>query len=303
MCYSPITVLDPRFKRMKKYISVPCGKCYQCVSKKRHQWTFRLYQQLKSSTKGCYFVTLTYDNEHIPYKSVLDDNDEYLYSLWCFNKHHVSDFVRSLRDRIRYKGKLQGIPKVKLKDYTNFKYFCASEYGSKTHRPHYHILFFDVDLLPSDFENIIRKNWYYGFVQVDYLNDARLWYTTKYILKQDCFSVPGLDVNSDRNFILCSKNIGLCYLNDNIADYHIGQVLAGKKPTCKFHDISILIPRYYRDKIFDDDVNVKFRQLFADYNIFDKCPKSEVNPWRWLDNYISKQYKKEFEKCFKNDVL
>ena len=62
MCLTPISL-----KQERKNVSfpVPCGKCPDCVKKRTSQWSFRLRKQAEVSTSA-YFITLTYDTEHVP---------------------------------------------------------------------------------------------------------------------------------------------------------------------------------------------------------------------------------------------
>ena len=77
MCTNPIPItLEPTFlDRLKgftsKYVvNMPCGKCSECMKKKQNSIRFRVYNEAKKYGK-CDFVTLTYDNEHLPISSSL----------------------------------------------------------------------------------------------------------------------------------------------------------------------------------------------------------------------------------------
>ena len=50
----------------KAWTEVPCGKCIYCMETKRSVWTYRILQELKVA-ETARFVTLTYDEKHIPY--------------------------------------------------------------------------------------------------------------------------------------------------------------------------------------------------------------------------------------------
>lgn len=47
-------------------VTFPCGKCVECIQKYQNDWTFRLEQEFRE-WKYAYFITMTYDNNHIPY--------------------------------------------------------------------------------------------------------------------------------------------------------------------------------------------------------------------------------------------
>ena len=46
-----------------KLLVLPCGKCPNCLKKKAQEWTSRLLKETENF-KYCYFITLTYSDEH-----------------------------------------------------------------------------------------------------------------------------------------------------------------------------------------------------------------------------------------------
>ena len=90
---------------------VPCGKCIACRITKRKMWTGRILAE--TLWHEGYFVTLTYDDEHLVY------SDSGLPDL------HPQD-LRLFLARFR-------------KLYGPFRYFAVGEYGDQTQRPHYHL--------------------------------------------------------------------------------------------------------------------------------------------------------------------
>lgn len=100
------------------FINVPCGKCDAC--KKRYIGSLR--QRARFACEECdtdvLFVTLSYNNDHLPAGCLPSMRDVQLF------KKRLSELCRS-----RY-----GV---------NLKYFVCSEIGSKTGRPHYHMLIYN----------------------------------------------------------------------------------------------------------------------------------------------------------------
>lgn len=96
-------------------ISVPCGQCIACRLERSRQWAVRCMHEASLHHENA-FVTLTYDNAHLPITGSLD-------------KTAFPAFIKRLRKRVT--GKL--------------KYFHAGEYGDHTGRPHYHACLFGVD--------------------------------------------------------------------------------------------------------------------------------------------------------------
>jgi len=90
----------------------PCGNCLSCSLNSRHIWAARLVLERK-----CYpdaqFITLTYDNDHLPQSS----------------EQLKPDFQKFIK-LFRYHTGQQP------------RYFACMEYGSRYGRPHFHAIFF-----------------------------------------------------------------------------------------------------------------------------------------------------------------
>lgn len=211
----------------QQYITIPCGKCMNCLSRKRQEWLFRLQQELKVS-ETCYFVTLTYDNEHLKYNST---NDAIL------SKDDVQKFMKRLRKQWK---------EHKL------RYFLCGEYGKNTFRPHYHIILFNApeDHSPNHFKlaNQIEKSWQKGHVDIlDDVKGAALNYAAKYIMMRN--EVPKSFV---KPFVLTSRRPGLGanYTDkEDVRNYFRENDEA--LPVCDGHKLPL--PRFYTSKIFSED--------------------------------------------------
>ena len=55
---------------IERFLEIPCGKCLYCYQRKQESWRIRLQSEMKSSF-STFFVTLTYDDEHLPIVEVL----------------------------------------------------------------------------------------------------------------------------------------------------------------------------------------------------------------------------------------
>ena len=111
-------------------VPIDCGKCIGCQFKYRSGWIVRIMSQLHENIlNGCgsaSFVTLTYDNEHLPYNADLFYED-------------VKNFMKNLR---HFYKNVYGIDDI--------KFLCCGEYGvnrgdpvygdSYHGRPHYHMI-------------------------------------------------------------------------------------------------------------------------------------------------------------------
>lgn len=221
--------------RYASYIYVPCGKCAACLSRRKSEWTFRLANEL-SVSESAYFITLTYDDEHVPYKDYINEcTGEYL-SVPVVSKRDVQLFLKRLRFNIRpYK----------------IRYFIVSEYGKEHYRPHYHMIMFNY---PHDLDRLLTKNieesWQNGFVRIDPVNSARINYVCSY-----CLDNSTLPEYLDKNFMLSSRRpgIGSSYCdNDNIVRFHRDNLCNMCTSVSNGKAYNVPMPRYYRSRIFDE---------------------------------------------------
>lgn len=214
-CFHPIVVRQKGVER-----EVPCGKCPACRRAYQLQWIIRLKEELKHSESG-YFVTLTQEGDEV-----------------TFDKKRCQLFLNRLQHKAKYHG-------------AHLKYFFVSEFGDTTGRPHYHALFF-LDKYLDNFSQFIADGWPFGFISVGDITGARINYVTAYCLKKQQHGIDWSDLPDELNPDKCkfiSKGLGLGYLSDNIRQYHKnGLVMRYQSP----NGIAQL-PRYYRDKIFDED--------------------------------------------------
>lgn len=262
MCLTPITIrtrkhtfccdTDPLF------YTVPCGHCKECLQHKQNSWAVRSYYELKRCMDNngfALFITLTYDNNHLPWFDLVTTN--YSYTLPCFCKSDITHFVDLLRKRLlRSCGRNIEI-----------KYLITSEYGGKSHRPHYHGILYIYDNVYIDFvRQTIRDIWKHGFVGFGdnggLVTDYKACvYVTKYITKDFTFSSLLKDFNKNdmshddylavkRNcfpFHLQSSGFGLCikdYVDPDLL--YDGFVPMPTKQGVKMYPI----PQYIERKLF-----------------------------------------------------
>ena len=224
-CISPINLNTPEGR-----VNVPCGRCHECKGRRRKDWQFRLYEELKIA-KTSQFVTLTYTDETVPYADTRQ----------VILKSDLQAFMKRLRSNDRYAWKKSG---KLLKNKPRIRYYACGEYGDKTLRPHYHILLFNLwDT------NQILKSWQNGNVHIGTNNVKTIAYTTKYIMKQ--YSANSKDTFAP--FSLMSKGIGKNYLNNNSKYHYKNEQTTVRNPDGTRQNL----PRYYKDKIFKSEVKKK----------------------------------------------
>lgn len=167
-----ITKYDAKTARYQT-IKVTCGKCVECLQQRRNSWAKRTELEMYSNGalryKHGYFVTLTYDNQHIPRDS------RGKYTLRIKDLQMFFDRLRKLR---------------------KFRYLACGEYGGTTYRPHYHLLLLSDELIT---EVDIMDKWDKGFIHFREMKKSykdvikTSLYMAKYIAKGECDSSDVID--------------------------------------------------------------------------------------------------------------
>ena len=210
-CFHPTLIRNPNFP--KSYIQVPCGKCSGCRRDKQNSWYIRFIEENKRLP--CRFITLTYDDDNIPFTI---DNDEVVH--YQVLKEDLQKFFKRMRKTHA------------------FKYFAVSEYGTETQRPHYHLLLFSKDRID------IEHYWKYGFVTDLPASKGAFRYCTKYLLKGS--NVPA---GSNDNFMLCSKRPAIGKDFTDQCDNQLNRLL--ENPVYYINDVPYPLPRYFRKKFYE----------------------------------------------------
>lgn len=138
---------------------------------------------------------------------------------------------------------------------TKLKYYAVGEYGTKNFRPHYHLILFGLE--DPEF---IAQSWTSGSVHIGQVSGASIAYTCKYIAKPS--RIP-LHKNDDRipEFSLISKGIGSSYLTPQMVAYHTADL--ERNFVTLPGNVKIAMPKYYRDKILDDQQKADQRLLIT----------------------------------------
>lgn len=198
-CYHPITAwrartVNPSGKRGLVFsksegfedmeVQIPCGHCWGCRLDHSYQWAVRCMHEASLHQNNC-FITLTYDNEHLPADRGL-------------HLEHFQDFFKRLRSRFTPRCPFpSGHPEREswLKKHT-IKYYHSGEYGEKFARPHYHACLFNFDFpdkvffktLPSGFpvyvSDTLTDLWPYGFHTIGGVTFESAAYVARYVMKK-----------------------------------------------------------------------------------------------------------------------
>lgn len=154
VCESPKTIWNDV---LNDYIQVNCGHCSSCLRMKSLSWVQRLEIE-RYVHQATLFVTLTFDNSHLPVLSyddsllmVSDEDTEYFNTAWLMSSRLIDfygglPFVGSRPFQLFIKRIRRYVHKhfSSSLDETQYRirYFCCMEYGPTTFRPHYHVLLF-----------------------------------------------------------------------------------------------------------------------------------------------------------------
>lgn len=222
-------------ERFIKLVQIPCGYCTECLNSKAKSLTFRIMKEAQIHNSN-WFVTLTYDDDHLPknYSLVQDE---------------ISKFNKKLKVYLSRAGKK-----------SDFRFYGVGEYGSQTARPHYHIIYFGLEL---DDLKLYNKNnygqllynsdflssvWSKGHVVIGEVDVASAAYVARYTEKKQI-----LTKEEKEKFL----SLGLVpeysrqSMNPGIGAYFFQNVVVSILNGCyneNIKDTSFSFPKYYTDK-------------------------------------------------------
>lgn len=149
-------------------LDLPCKKCAGCRLDTAREWGLRAAHEAQMHKWNC-FVTLTYDQQNLPFRGMLRVKD--------FDK-----FIVDLRNKYR--------------DDDSIRYLGVGEYGSKYWRPHFHAclfgLWFDgsrpAGKSQAGFQNyesnILSDLWGKGRCVINLMSPEIAEYAARYSLKK-----------------------------------------------------------------------------------------------------------------------
>lgn len=241
-CFGPLTAYRPKagsankklvFKKSDSDtgvgIKIPCGKCAGCKLEHSRQWAVRCMHEKRLHNDSA-FLTLTYSDEHLPRGNTLVLSD-------------LQNFMKRYREHFRSNyGK------------TNIRFFACGEYGSRTSRPHYHVLMLDT-CLPDN--RLIKSGPQYNLYDSALL--SRMWtkghhaigdvtfesaaYVARYCMKKN---QNGKTVDDGRlpEFITMSRNPGL---GSGYFEKYKSEIIS--HDTIIVNGVPAALPRFYDGKI------------------------------------------------------
>lgn len=257
-CFSPLKAFKKHgggisFHRRDGFVDLPvdlpCGQCIGCRMAKGREWAMRCVHEAQMHDTSC-FVTLTYDEKHLP-----DDGGL-----------HIKDwqlFAKRLRKKVG-----------------RFRFFMCGEYGDENLRPHFHACLFGVDFI-SDRSLWKRERgndlfisptlggvWQLGFSTIGSLTYESAAYVARYVLKkvtgdQAASHYERVDGETGEvhqvrpEFVSMSRRPGL---GSDWFDRYKGDVFPRDEVVIKGRRFRP--PRFYDSKLTDDELaSVKARRL------------------------------------------
>lgn len=163
-CVTPLSLPHPHGTSNAVRVIVPCGKCGACLHNRRTDWSFRLKEELKTSTSA-WFITMTYTDENLPYSK---------YGIPTINKKALQNFLKRVRKHHHTNNEKSSPRYVKMPP---VRFYGVGEYGTKTDRPHYHVILYNIHFQTA---TKMDKLWPFGQIKMSPVGDAQMHYITKY---------------------------------------------------------------------------------------------------------------------------
>lgn len=165
--------------------TLPCGQCLNCRVNRRRMWTARILLESAFHVRKS-FITLTYDDKHVPRSPES--------GLQILRKQDLQLFWKRLR-----------------KQGHQLRYYACGEYGRKTWRPHYHAIVFGMG---EDQVGDMEKAWYeddepIGFVSASEVNQERAAYCAGYTVEKMTSSDDERLKGRTPEFGVMSRNPGI----------------------------------------------------------------------------------------------
>lgn len=163
---------------------IPCGQCIGCRMDYARDWATRCELEMRKYEHN-YFVTLTYDDEHLHVTNGINlDTGELIISNTLEPKD-LTTFMKVLRTKWQRNYGEEGI-----------RFYACGEYGDAGGRAHYHIMLFNCNIrdLVKHHQNkkgnwiytseMLEKAWGKGIVGITEASWDTAAYTARYMLKK-----------------------------------------------------------------------------------------------------------------------
>lgn len=160
-------------------LDLPCGQCVGCRLERSRQWAVRCMHEASLYERNC-FLTLTYDDEHLPRGSLSCSR--------CVKPHVIggSVCVAEFQDFMKRLRKQFG---------AGIRFYHCGEYGELNGRPHYHAIIFNHDFSDKLYfsgkaelsvytSKALSSLWTAGFAVTGQVTFESAAYVSRYVMKK-----------------------------------------------------------------------------------------------------------------------
>lgn len=254
---------------------VPCQQCKGCRIDYSRHWADRIVMEsLLYPEHTNFFVTLTYDEEHL-----IPNLTGYSLDLLVDGQYQTVNAATLILDDVKLFMKRLREFYSREYDHVGIRVYYCGEYGSRTRRPHYHLCLFnlpiqDLQFYSRNFQGDTLYNspkleelWGKGYVVIGELTWETAAYTARYVVKkfkgkqsQEFYESMGHVVPE---FSHSSNKPGIAaeYFNKYKADiYRYDRI---QLPSSDSRNGFVSVPRYF-DKLLEryqekhpDDVSIE----------------------------------------------
>lgn len=243
---------------VREYTEIPCGHCIECYLNYSQQWANRcMFELTNYEPCECWFLTLTYDDQHIP-----DINSDVFSGTLL--KEDLQKFWKRLRQFVERD----------VGEKSRIRYFACGEYGENTFRPHYHAILYGfpwtnlrkIGQSRSGFPLFecltLGEIWKNGYVTASPVSWETCAYTARYVMKkvdksydQKLYAANNLTPE----FVTMSRRPGIgfdYYQMNKDKIYEYDQIIISTANGGKI----LKPPKYFDDK-FELDDPIKYEEI------------------------------------------
>ncbi len=244
-CTSPRTMYYRDLLGARHAFLCPCGKCIACLHNQQDSWAIRALETTKAKPVFVY-DTLTFRTSALPMVElcdILDANPDIVVSE---QSAYMLQFYNSCPYTVGKSSRIPYVDRQIIRDWIrrgrenyvydhsgkrpDWKYMVCMEYGPKTSRPHFHLLFWGISQV--DYKKYFGIPWFerFGRTKPSYFNysstpkdrECITRYISKYCSK-GVFESPWVrDGILPKPFKCVSQGLGVEYLQNSKFDYFLG---------------------------------------------------------------------------------
>lgn len=286
-----------------KELQLPCGNCIGCRMDYSRSWMARITKEASLYKNNC-FLTLTYNNENLPTREIINKETGELITGHPLVKRDIQLFIKKLRRQYDYHFGKKGI-----------RFYACGEYGGKFGRPHYHLAMFNIDSTAFGDIKLIGTNkngdglftspkieeiWGKGIIAIGDLTPQSAAYIARYMLKkqkgaQKKWYYESRGIIQEYSTMSTKPGISRMWYEENKDKYWLSDEIYIPKRNAKPERIKT--PAYY-DKLLEAEKGIEAiqkikeaRQKKAEEIRKSKKQRTTLNEWEILKTEEAKKEK------------